>query len=200
MNKLKSLEELANHQLVAINSFVRRQTPESPFTHFDGTEEELIKMTSLAVAVGNFNPGYRDGVILVQIKPNRFYTGMIELQEGDKLVGEFKSRRKGEAPRITIRAKRDGKKKKRAKRVEIVLYRHEVLVKDGDAETDAAWEIISLNGYLTTDEVPIEPFTLMHNHFQSDGGTATNMSPEEFEKALRASFEYHKNKTLLEGA
>ncbi len=197
---LKKMAE-SHRPLVAMNSCAKRQTPESPFTHFEGTEEELIKMVSLDVAVGNSTQGYREGVILVPMDdPSRFFTGMVELREGDILVGKFEARQEGEAPRRAIRVRREGQGKQPAKCVEIVLYRHDVLAEKDENETDAAWEIVSLNGYPTEVPAPISPITLMHNHFGSDGGTDTNMSPEKFEAALRESFTYHKNIALLEGA
>jgi len=131
-------------------------------------------------------------------------------------VGEFKARREGETPRKSIRKAKtewrpiskkvlqdlgicaEPNEKQPCKRVDVVCYSHEVLAEDGDAESEKPWEIIALNGYTTIESAPIEPNTLMHNHFQSDGGTATNMTPEEFEKALRESFEYWKDKALLE--
>jgi hypothetical protein len=39
--------------------------------------------------------------------------------------------------------------------------------------------------------------TLIANHFELDGGTATGMSPEEFEWALRESVLFWKDKALL---
>jgi hypothetical protein len=44
---------------------------------------------------------------------------------------------------------------------------------------------------------PMKPGTLMHNHFGSDGGTSTQMSPEAFEKLLRKGFEYWKDKASV---
>lgn len=121
------------------------------------------------------------------------------------MVGEFVPRVKGEIPRISIRVNRTTAKtdpstligKQPCKRVEVVCYSHDVLAEDGDAESDKPWEIIALNGYPNNESAPIAPEVLMHNHFGSNGGTATNMSPEEFEKALRESFEYWKNKGFL---
>lgn len=177
----------------AINSFVRRQTADSPYTHFDGTEEELIQLVENAPL---HREGYRPGVHLAVVDcPERFYTGLVELKEGDKLVGHFTARQEGETPRIHIF--RDSEEKKTpCVRVEVVCYSHDVLAEDNDAETDAEFEIICINGFPTDEAAPIDPMTLMHNHFGSDGGTKTNMSAEEFEDQMRRSFNYWKNKVL----
>ena len=184
--------------LVAINSFVRRQTKDSPFTHFIKGDEQLLLRVEQGINDGNFTQGYREGVILVNVPVEGFFTGLVELEDGDILIGEFKARREGEEPRKSVQVKR-GKKhgKQQAQCIQVICYRHDVLAKDGDAETDAEWEIISLNGYPTDEIAPIDPVTLMHNHFGSDGGTETNMNPEEFETQMKKSFRYWKNKMLM---
>jgi hypothetical protein len=184
-----------------INSFVRRQTPDSSFTHFEGSDDELLERIARSNRVED---GYRVGVVLVVLEgedAEGFFTGLVTLKEGDKLVGEFVARTEGETPRKSIRKKREfiyDTSKQPCKRVDVVCYSHDTLEEDDGAESEKPWEIIALNGYTTTESAPIEPFTLMHNHFKSDGGTATNMSPEAFEAALRESFEYWKDKALME--
>jgi hypothetical protein len=197
---------------VAINSFVRRQTPESPYSDWSWTDEQLLRLVDSNLDYGV--PGYRDGVLIVPVAPYGFRTGLVTLQEGDELVGRYEARRPGEEPRKSVYARRvketlhstsdecdvwleESRDKLPAHAVEIILYRHDVLAEDGDAETDADWEIISVNARMTLGEAPIAPMTLMHNHFGSDGGTATNMTPEEFEAAMRQSFEFWKDKAML---
>lgn len=182
---------------ITINPFVRRQTAESSFSHFAGDMERLPEMV-----VNNWQDmkkGYRDGVILVSVDPTDFFSGVITLAEGAKLTGSFKARRDGEAPRKEIRADSPLERKIAAKSVEIVLYRSDVLAEGGDNSLEPSaenWEIISINASPTEGEMPIAPMTLMHNHFGSDGGTATNMSDSEFVQALREGFEFWSDKAL----
>jgi hypothetical protein len=191
-----------------INSFVRRQTLDSSFTHFEGTDVDLLARIERSEKI---EPGYRNGVVLVVLEgedAENFFTGLVTLKEGDKLVGEFAARREGEVPRKSIRLKNETgaqrfdnnpqPNKQPCKRVDVVCYSHDTLAEDGDAESDKPWEIIALNGYPTTESAPIAPNVLMHSHFHTDGGTATNMTPEEFEAALRESFLYWKDKALME--
>jgi len=190
---------------IYINSFVRRQTSDSSFTHFEGSDDMLLTRLDRSTKT---KPGYREGVTLVILEgedAEGFYTGLVTLQDGEELTGKFEARREGETPRKSIRAKavlrNVGKAivtKQPCKMVEVVLYGHEVLAEDGDAESELPWEIISLNGYPTEEAAPIAPDTLCHNHFESDGGTATGMSAEEFEAAMEESFAYWKDKALLE--
>lgn len=176
---------------VEFNAFVRRQTADSPFSHWTISDAELIQRVNDALQEGQQKPGYRDGVILVPINSDGFFSSVITLQNGDKLHGEYKSRREGEMPRLSIYATGN---KMPAKSVDVVLYTHEVL--GADASTEATWEIVSVNASPEEGEAPIQPNTLMHNHFGSDGGTATNMTNDEFVAALKVSFEYWKDKAL----
>ena len=83
--------------------------------------------------------------------------------------------------------------------VDIVLYAREVLQEGGEDCTGYDYDVISINGRPTKDEMPIAPMTLIANHFELDGGTATGMTPEEFETALRESVLFWKNKAMLSG-
>lgn len=207
-----------NTPTFGVNSFVKRQTPESEFTHFDGSWEEV-----LALVAQNFSravPGYREGVCLVPVPGARFFCGIVELQEGDKLVGEYRARRPGEEPRKELRALRDhvrspgpvaiergarpedttpipGGGKSPCTHVDVVLYSREVLAEGDEDRTGQDWDIISVNGRTSEEEMPIAPMTLIANHFELDGGTSTGMSPEEFEASLKKSVLYWKNKAMI---
>ena len=152
---------------VAVNSFVKRQTPESRFSHFDGTWDELAKLTESCFE--HQVPGYRDGVILVSVPPQGFYSSILEMNDSMDAAVIFESRMDGEDPVISIVA--DGADKSPAKRVEIVLYRHDVLAEDGDADTNAEWEIVSINVSPTDEEVPMNPMTRARNILHLGGGT-----------------------------
>jgi hypothetical protein len=143
-------------------------------------------------------PGYRDGVILVPVEPERFYTSIVQLKSGDKLAGEYKPRHEGEEPRKSMGVV--GGKKMPAKSVEIVCYRADVLDEDGDRETPADWEIVSINASPFEEgvEVPMPVGTLLANHFHLDGGTETNMTPEQLVNALHKSVLFWKDKTRIE--
>ena len=180
---------------IELNDFVKRQTKDSEFSHFEGTWDQLVGRVIRNFEAERTTPGYRDGVVLVHVEPDDFFSAVVDLEEGDKVEGEFKRRREGEEPRLSYRIVNKGKQP--AKAVDVVLYRHDVLAEDNDNTTDAEWEIISINARTTAEDQPIEPFTLMHNHFGSDGGTDTKMSDSDFAAALEVSFNYWKNKGMV---
>ena len=180
---------------IHVNSFVKRHTPESRFSHFEGSWTQLIELTMVDFI--NAKPGYRDGVVLVPVLPEGFFSGVRELGDGEPIWGKYESRRAGEEPRkVVMTGSRD---KLPAKSVDIILYSSSVLAEDGSNETPAEegnWEIISVNANPFDNEMPITPETLMHNHFGSDGGTTTNLSDGEFVTMLRESFDFWKDKAM----
>jgi len=196
---------------VAFNSFVRRQKPNSRFSHTTLTEDQVLDLVT--ENFGLAKPGYRSGVVLVPVPPEGFFSGIVELKPGMRLRATFEPRKEGEEPRLHVGVEPpvvnnpDGSikldyeaVKQPAKAVDIVLYSSATLAEDGDNELppgDNTWEIISMNPRLCEEEEPIPPGTLMANHFHEDGGTATGMTDAEFVAALRKSRAYWKGKATL---
>ena len=183
---------------IHINSFVRRQTEQSGYSHWTVSDEEL-----LARIQRNFHkakPGYRPDVLLVPVEPDGFFSSTVLLREGDKLVGEYVARKPGEEPRKStyVVANRHGEavEKIEAVRVDIVLYSHAALAEGNEHETDADYEVISVNASATEEEAPIPTGALIANHFGLSGGTATGLSDSEFVALLRKSVLYWKDKSL----
>jgi len=182
--------------LVKCSDFVMRQTQGSEFSHYEGHWVELEALVEANWSRQNL--GYREGVILVPVEPDQFFTSIVQLKPGDRLEGEYKSRREGEEPRKSIGVA--GGKKMPAKSVEIVCYAAHVLDEDGDRSTDAEWEIVSVNASPFEEgvEVPMGVGTLLANHFHLDGGTETNMTPEQLVDALHKSVLFWKDKARIE--
>ena len=178
---------------IGISKFAEgRHTEDNPFSHFSSSWSIVVGR-----AIDNFDkaePGYAEGVLLVPVDPDGFFTPVSKLRPGQELVGKYEARREGEAPRLSIGVWRAVKMPAFA--CTIVLYSRELLESDGDAATGADYDIISVNAQATEDE-PIHFLTLMHNHFGSDGGTDTKMNPEAFEAAMRESFAFWKDHALM---
>jgi len=179
----------------AISDFVRRQTPNSRFSHFEGTDVCLLRR--VAYNFRDAEPGYRDGVLVVPISNMEgFFAGVCKLKSGDKLSGNFIPRRDGEDPRKNTCVV--GGKKEPAKKVNVILYHRDVLGEQPDHVSLAEWEIVSINCSPVEGDMPIDPITLLHNHFGSTGGTATGMSDYELVEQLRKSFAWWKDKAFVE--
>ena len=172
-----------------------RQTPESRFSHFEGTSEELIALVQETVASDPTAvlPTERDGVVKVRVDPALFKTGMLKLKPNQVLFGMFEARQEGEYPRKVTMAKGE---KLDAKYCEIIMYHRDVLLEGEGYEPAAEWEIISVNAAPETSAVPMAPETLMYNHFEMDGGTSLGLTNEQFVTLLRQSVLYWHDKCM----
>lgn len=165
---------------VGINKFVLRQTPESKYSHFAGSFEELAKLAE--AHFGEAKPGYRDGVVLVPVPAEGFFSGVVEVTPETPLRATFTARRKGEEPYLQVEAV--GGEKSPARFVEVVLYRHDVLAVDNSASTEAEWEVISVNARATEGLEPLTPMAMARNFLRLPGGTAAEYTVEEFARAI----------------
>jgi len=180
---------------VVINEFVTRQTTKSEYSSpIDSHSWDDV----LAEIKDNFDKAYTgtmNGVLYVPLNPNNYLSAVAVLEEGDELIGEFKRRRDDEDPRMSFRVK---KGKAPAKEAFAVLYSSTKL-EESDRQLEPVegnWELISINASPVEGEMPIDPETLMHNHFGSSGGSSTGMSDEKFLKQLRESFDWWKDKAM----
>ncbi len=185
---------------VHTNSFVKRQVADSRFGHQTIGWDPLCALVFANWA--NHKPGYREGVVLVPVQPEGFFSSTIELAAGMPLKATYEARREGETPRLHVGLDVDAYEaaKQPAVAVDIVMYASTVLAEDGGNELPAEpgnWEVVSVNPRLCVEDEPIKPSTLMANHFQDDGGTATGMSDSEFVEALRVSRAYWNDKVSL---
>lgn len=84
------------------------------------------------------------------------------------------------------------------KGVDAVLYHKDTLAEGNEnSDLSADYEVVTFLPRGTEEEQPLAPETLMANHFLDSGGTATGMSPEEFEQALKKSYAYWRNRMLI---
>ena len=179
--------------VIGVNDFVTRQICLSEFSFYEGSFEDVAALARQSWHLRK--PGYRDGVVTVPVPTKGFYSGIVQLNEGDKLCGEFKARRPGETPRKSVQAA--GRAKMPAEAVELVLYSSKVLAEDGEnclPPSDGNWELISINASPVEGDQPIEPSVLLANHFGQDGGTATNMTDAELVAQLKVSVEFWADK------
>ena len=182
---------------IACGEFVKRQTPESGFSHFNGSWEELEFMVSYWFLERPHLPytkqGYRDGVIIQELPPDRFESAVVDLDEDSKLTANFAARRDGEAPFVRVSAK---SYKQKAKHASVVLYRRDVLAENNENETDADWEIVAIKARTSKEEEPMDPYTMARNFLHLQGGTKGDFSAEDFAKSIV----YWNNHAMTTGA
>lgn len=147
----------------------------------------------------NVYPGYRDGVLLVKLPASVcLLSKNIELLPDDTLTAKYECRVPGEEPRkkLFITLPITSPRISPAKSTFVVLYHKDVLAED-DEHIDTDWAIVAhISSALDVPE-PMEPETLIYNHYHYSGGTQTGFTPEEFEEALGISTSFWKNRALL---
>lgn len=162
---------------IALNDFVRRQTPASPYSHFTGSEEELVELVSAHFSEGK--QGYKPGVLLVPVSPEKFRSNVVSVTPQTELRAVFAARREPEARFLSVRAKGE---KAQAKHVFVVLYSREVLGDEATAGTD--WEIVSLNARESEIEEPMDPMTMARNFLVLEGGTKGDFTAQQFAESI----------------
>ncbi|ODS30970.1 MAG: hypothetical protein SCARUB_03910, partial [Candidatus Scalindua rubra] len=128
------MKEIAEMTEVAVNDFVRRQVAGSGKTYSpDLSFEEIAHHASDQIEAGHFRQGYRGGVIIVDVDYSlvkHFVCPFVRIDETTELKAEVVSRKEGEEPYIRIRAVTG--EALPAGKVELILYRHDVLVENDE--------------------------------------------------------------------
>lgn len=168
--------------LIGISNFVKRQTKESRFSYYDGTFEELKALTTKCYKDGKVEVGYRDGVVLVTVPNEGFYTSICKTDENSVLETIMEKRQENEDA-YAVTTVVNGTKSP-SKLTKIVLYSHATLMEDNDASCDSEWEIISINCEISKEGSPMRPVTMMRNQRHYEGGTAAEYTVEEYMTAI----------------
>lgn len=174
---------------IRVGEFVRRQTKESRFSYYEDSWLDLIHLVERNYA--NAKPGYRDGVKLVQVPPDGFYSAIVPIREAAVYNTKAEKRREGED--VSLVTTMVNGRKTPAKSAVIVLYREDVLAEDPLNGIDPAtarkdvWEIISINASpLSADmDVPMRPYAMVRNELELPGGTKASYSKEQYIDAIK---------------
>lgn len=181
---------MLKHNLVkiAISKFCRSRDQQFCKVPLDSLIPELLHNFSSA------KPGYREGVTLIPLDPKNFLGTIKTLQTGDPLYGMFLPRVAGELPRKQVKVHGIPDP---VVAVDAVLYANHVLAETNEVSSpDADYEVVAVLPKVYEEEQPMHPDTLManHFHFEGNGGTATKMTPQEFESAMRTSYHFWRNR------
>ena len=172
---------------VAVNSFVRRQTKKSGKTYCKTLSfKQLADHAKEQLKKGCFKEGYRTGVLLVDVDQSLiddFVCPIIKIKKNTKLIAEYVKRRENEESYIRIRALNG--KPIDTKKVDLILYHHDVLKETNEQETEQNWELISFHAIPKGfNGLPMGPITMMRNQLQLRGGTKGFYTSEEWAKSV----------------
>jgi len=177
---------------VGISNFVKRQRKGSGKTYTKISFKELALYSEKMISKNKFSKGYRDGVILIDLSKemlNEFKSPLIKINKNTKLLAEIKQRRKNEKNYISIKAL-NGKPLKLEK-VQLILYRKNVLKETNENSTNKDWELIAFFGVPQgLKKLPMGPITMMRNQLQLPGGTKAHYDSEEWAKSVEFWQEY----------
>ncbi len=175
------------NSIVGVNSFVERQNEDSGKTYSKNMSfREIAEYASSKIIKKKYEQGYRDGVIIVPVEKkllNNFVSPIVKINDKTKLNAEYVSRRPEEEPYIKVTAL-NGKRLKTGK-VELILYRNDVLKETNENETNKKWELISFHAVpIEVMKLPMGPVTMMRNQLQLKGGTKGYYSSTEWAKSV----------------
>lgn len=197
---------------VALNPMVRRQTPQSRFSHFqsEGADvwHELERL--VADALANYPDAVKvltpnGNVVKVRLPEHlcegRFFTGVVKLEPGMDVRTVFAVRQggmPGELPyQQTVVV---GAAKTPSKWVDVIVYHRDELKLEERTWTppgqsapetvDADWQVISVNAHITAEDEPPTPQAMARNHAAAEGrpegvgGSARQYTAAQYMEAL----------------
>ncbi len=174
---------------VAVSDFLREAIEKAGGNRkFTGTLDELEDLTMAHMA--NWKPGMGavDGdVRIVELPTAGFLTDIVAItpENSHLLEVAYAPRREGEeaVPQFFLR----GVEPAEAATVGIVIYRADVLDRDGDRSSLAEWEIVAILADPALPEgksVPMHPATMARNAAHLQGGTFREYSSEQWLEAV----------------
>tara|TARA_Y100001970_G_scaffold132741_2_gene163832 strand:+ start:3267 stop:3839 length:573 start_codon:yes stop_codon:yes gene_type:complete len=173
--------------IVSVNDFVRRQVKGSGKTYAKTLSfKEIVRHAEEQMFKKFYSNGYRDGVRLVEVA-NKFIDDFVcpyvKIDKDTKLISKLVKRQPNEEPYIQTRALNG--KKVRTGKVELILYRNDILLENNENTTNADWELISINALPQgLGKLPIGPITMMRNQLNLVGGTKANYSSDEWAQSV----------------
>ena len=173
-------------KIVAVSDFVKRQQPNSGKTYTSMSFDELALYAENRLKENSYIKGYRDGVIIINVEKKLlhfFKCPFVKVNKNTKLKAEVTNRRSNEEHYIRIKAL-NGKELKAGK-VELILYRHDVLKESNENTSNSKWELISFHAIpIGVKNMPMGPVTMMRNQLQLVGGTKGIYTSEEWAESV----------------
>lgn len=166
-----------------VDGFEDKHFGETRFSTFDGTSQELAQL--IKANIGNNKRSLeKEGAWLVSLPPDNFRSGVIELEPGDDLAGNYDyqldNKELGARKVTSVR----GKEKPRAKFVDAVTSNPNMPVVT----------VFSLIASQIQDE-PMNPEAMMWNRYYWGKDSS---SAQEFDERLSRAFDYWKDKAMWE--
>ena len=178
---------MKKNETVSVNDFVCRQIKGSMKSYTENLSfDKIATHAQLQLAHGNYKQGYRDGVIIVQVKDkllHHFICPFVQISDETKLKAVVTRRRSNEAPYIQIRALNGTPLKTGS--VDLILYHHDVLAETDEQTGNTDYELISFHAIPEgIHDMPMGPVTMMRNQLQLTGGTKAYYESDDWAESV----------------
>ena len=176
------------HITVGINEFVKRQTEGSGKTYSPTlTFEDIAFHGKSQLDIGNYQHGYRAGVVVAEVEKSlccKFVCPFVKIDKNTKLQAQVVKRQPEEEAYLQVRALNGNPMP--TGRVDLILYRKDVLKETNEETTAADWELISFHAIPKgIDTMPMGPVTMMRNQLQLRGGTKAQYTSKAWAESVR---------------
>jgi len=173
---------------VQVNDFVKRQTRSSGKTYSDELSFDFFaKYAQKKLLNDEFIVGYRPEVRIVKLENkyvHKVFCPYVRITKHTKLSAKLVKRRESEDSYIKIRALNGNLVDTGS--VDLILYRHDILLENNENTTNADWELISINALPKgVESMPMGPITMMRNQLELNGGTKAEYSSDEWAESVR---------------
>ena len=173
---------------VQVNDFVKRQTKSSGKTYSEELSFDFFaKYAQKKLLKNEFIEGYRPEVRIVKLENkyvHKVFCPYVRITKNTKLSAKLVKRRENEDSYIQIRAMNGDLVDTGS--VNLILYRHDILLENNENTTNADWELISINAIPKGEKkMPIGPVTMMRNQLDLEGGTKAEYSSEDWANSVR---------------
>ena len=132
---------------VQVNDFVKRQTKSSGKTYSEELSFDFFaKYAQKKLFNNEFIEGYRPEVRIVKLENkyvHKVFCPYVRITNDTKLSAKLVKRRENEDSYIQIRAMNGDLVDTGS--VNLILYRHDILLENNENTTNADWELISIN-------------------------------------------------------
>ena len=173
---------------IGVSDFVRNQLKKGGKSELSNISlKDVAQLAEEKLNKNHFKDGYRDGVVIIEIPDKdfceNFISPIVKIENNTKLICQSTKRRPEEENYIQIKAL-NGKRLKTI-RVELILYRKDVLEETSENSTNSDWELIAFHAIPGgIEKLPMKPATMMRNQLQLEGGTKAYYSSEEWAESV----------------
>ncbi|MAV64523.1 MAG: hypothetical protein CMG00_04950 [Candidatus Marinimicrobia bacterium] len=153
----------------------------------DSTLKKLLKTAQHKLNNKEYINGYRDGVIIIEIHDvdicKKINCPIVKISDKTMLKCIVSRRRAWEDSYLQIKAINE--KNLSTGKIELILYRKDVLKESNEQATDMDWDLIAVHSIPKgIKKLPMKPETMMRNQLQLKGGTKGYYSSEEWAESV----------------